>query len=152
MGASQRSASGNLGGFFFTSRRNPCTCWVPVRASSIHRNLSKLASSQQQDYAACFCCVAHVISYFQAYPDAILEGVFSECNVLLNYNEAPVRVTFRREDVIRDYEFSVNDIMVKPAGLRSGLRCHVVILFLEACAVCYVFDGPQRSIRRRISG
>lgn len=62
------------------------------------------------------------VRYFQAEPDTMPEDVFAEHHVLLNFNQEPLRVQNRRDGQLRDLEVVANDIIVTPAGMRSGWR------------------------------
>ncbi len=79
------------------------------------------------------------VQYFQAPPDSMPEDVFAEHHVLLNLREAPHRVQNRRDGEMRDFELLKNDIIVTPAGVRSGWRwfatSDVIIVTLEPAAV-----------------
>jgi AraC family transcriptional regulator len=79
------------------------------------------------------------VQYFQAPPDSMPEDVFVEHHVLLNLREEPHRVQNRRDGVMRDFELLRNDIIVTPAGIRSGWRwfatSDVIIITLEPAAV-----------------
>ncbi|MEM8850845.1 MAG: AraC family transcriptional regulator [Pseudomonadota bacterium] len=79
------------------------------------------------------------VQYFQAPPDTMPEDVFVEHHLLLNLKEEPHRVQNRRDGVLRDFEFKKNDIIVTPAGIRSGWRwfaqSDVIVVTLEPQAV-----------------
>ncbi|MEM9011418.1 MAG: AraC family transcriptional regulator [Pseudomonadota bacterium] len=62
------------------------------------------------------------LQYFQAEPDTMPEEVFVEHHILLNLKEAPQRVINLRDGERRDFTFRRNDIVVTPAGIRSGWR------------------------------
>ena len=62
------------------------------------------------------------VQYFRAAPDEMPEGVFTEHHVLLNLCATPHRVQNWRDGVLRDFTFQKDDIIVTPAGMRSGWR------------------------------
>lgn len=79
------------------------------------------------------------VRYFQAPPDAMPEDVFVEHRVLLNLKEEPHRLVNKRDGEVRDFTFSKNDIIVTPAGMRSGLRwfaqSDVIVITLDPARV-----------------
>lgn len=62
------------------------------------------------------------VRYFQAQPDTMPEEVFAEHHVLLNLQSEPHRVKNRRDGVLHDFTFRRDEIIVTPAGVRSGWR------------------------------
>ena len=50
------------------------------------------------------------------------EEVFAEHHVLLNLCDTPHRVQNRRDGEMRDFAFNKHEIIVTPAGMRSGWR------------------------------
>ncbi len=60
------------------------------------------------------------VRYFQAAPDEMPEEVFAEHHVLLNLQSKPHRVKNWRDGALRDFTFQKDDIIVTPAGTRSG--------------------------------
>ena len=62
------------------------------------------------------------VRYFQADPDTMPEEVFKEHHVLLNLQTKAHRVQNWRDGVLRDFTFSKDEIVVTPAGMRSGWR------------------------------
>lgn len=62
------------------------------------------------------------VQYFRAEPNAMPEEVYSEHHVLLNLREKEHRVQNMRDGALRDFTFHRNDIIVTPAGMRSGWR------------------------------
>lgn len=62
------------------------------------------------------------VRYFQAPPDSMPTEVFAEHHILLNLKEEPHRVQNFRDGETRDFTFSKHDIIVTPAGMRSGWR------------------------------
>lgn len=62
------------------------------------------------------------VRYFKAEPDSMPEDVFAEHHVLLNLQSKPQRVQNRRDGKLRDFTFHKDEIVVTPAGVRSGWR------------------------------
>ncbi|WP_395173044.1 hypothetical protein [Roseibium alexandrii] len=62
------------------------------------------------------------VRYFRAEPDTMPEEVFEEHHVLLNLCKTPHRVQNWRGGELRDFTFEKDEIVVTPAGLRSGWR------------------------------
>lgn len=79
------------------------------------------------------------VRYFQAEPDTMPEDVFAEHHILLNLQAKPHRVHNRRDGKLHDFIFSKNDIIVTPAGMRSGWqwfdRSDVIVVTLEPSRV-----------------
>ena len=75
------------------------------------------------------------VRYFQAEPDSMPEDVFEEHHVLLNLNENAHRVHNIRNGQLHDFVFRKNDIVVTPAGVRSGwrwfARSDVIVITLD---------------------
>ncbi len=75
------------------------------------------------------------VQYFQAEPDTMPEEVFSEHHILLNLQEEPHRVQNTRDGTLRDFTFQKDEIIVTPAGMRSGWRwfgkSDVVVITLD---------------------
>ncbi|MEO0388477.1 MAG: AraC family transcriptional regulator [Pseudomonadota bacterium] len=75
------------------------------------------------------------VRYFQAEPDTMPEDVFAEHHILLNLCETPHRVQNRRDGKMRDFTFHKDDIIVTPAGMRSGwrwfARSNVIVVTLD---------------------
>ena len=92
---------------------------MPRRYADIYPSSPLLNSEAMQHVSAAGLMS---VRYFQADPDTMDEDVFSEHHVLLNFNEVPLRVQNRRDGVLRDFEVTASDIMVTPAGIRSGWR------------------------------
>ncbi len=67
------------------------------------------------------------------------EDVFAEHHILLNLKDEPHRVHNTRDGELRDFTFSKNDIIVTPAGMRSGWRwfatSDVIVVTLEPAKV-----------------
>lgn len=79
------------------------------------------------------------VQYFRAEPDSMPEDVFSEHHVLLNLRKDPHRVQNIRDGVLRDFTLFQNDVIVTPAGMRSGWRwfatSDVIIVTLDPAKV-----------------
>lgn len=79
------------------------------------------------------------VRYFQAEPDRMPEDVFEEHHVLLNLQVAPHRVQNWRDGELRDFTFHKDDIVVTPAGMRSGwrwfARSDVIVITLDPAKV-----------------
>jgi AraC family transcriptional regulator len=79
------------------------------------------------------------VQYFQAPPDTMPEDVFDEHHLLLNLKDAPHRLQNRRDGALRDFTYTKNDIILTPAGIRSGWRwfetSDVIVVTLEPAAV-----------------
>ncbi len=105
---------------------------MPRRYSEIYPSLPLLNSEEMSHVSA---AALMSVRYFQAEPDTMPEEAFSEHHVLLNLCETPHRVQNRRGGVLRDFVFEKNDLVVTPAGLRSGWRwfgkSDVIVVTLE---------------------
>ncbi|MEM6579292.1 MAG: AraC family transcriptional regulator [Pseudomonadota bacterium] len=79
------------------------------------------------------------VQYFRAAPDTMPEEVFSEHHVLLNLRKEPHRVQNTRDGVLRDFTLHENEVIVTPAGIRSGWRwfatSDVIIVTLDPAKV-----------------
>ncbi|MEM8981465.1 MAG: AraC family transcriptional regulator [Pseudomonadota bacterium] len=75
------------------------------------------------------------LEYFEAEPDAMPRQVFAQHHILLNLNDEPHRVENWRDEEYRDFTFRKDEIVVTPAGVRSGWRWHspskVIVITLE---------------------
>lgn len=75
------------------------------------------------------------VQYFRAEPDSMPEDVFSEHHILLNLQEDAHRVQNWRDGKLRDFTFYKDEIIVTPAGMRSGWRWYapsdVIVLTLD---------------------
>ncbi|MDP5218025.1 AraC family transcriptional regulator [Ruegeria sp. 2205SS24-7] len=60
------------------------------------------------------------VRYFRAEPDRMPEDVFSEHHVLLNLQQNGHRVKNWRDGQLRDFIFRKDEVIVTPAGMRSG--------------------------------
>ena len=79
------------------------------------------------------------VRYFQAEPDRMPEEVFAEHHVLLNLQKETHRVQNRRDGELRDFTFHKDDVVVTPAGMRSGWRwfakSDVIVVTLDPAKV-----------------
>lgn len=79
------------------------------------------------------------LRYFQAEPNQMPEEVFEEHHVLLNLNPKAHRVQNWRDGAIRDFTFHKDEIIVTPAGMRSGWQWHeksdVIVVTLNPAKV-----------------
>ena len=62
------------------------------------------------------------LEYFEADPAEMVEDVYAQHHVLLNLKETPLRVVNRRDGAERDFILEKDDIVVTPAGVKSGWR------------------------------
>ena len=92
---------------------------MPRRYQDVYPSLP-LLNSDALDHPSAAALMS--VQYFRAAPDAMPEGVFDEHHVLLNLCEEPHRVQNTRDGVIRDFIFHKDEIIVTPAGMRSGWR------------------------------
>lgn len=92
---------------------------MPRRYAEIFPSLP-LLSSDERDHISAAALMA--VRYFQAEPDSMAEAVFAEHHVLLNLCDTPHRVQNRRDGQMRDFTFHKHEIVVTPAGMRSGWR------------------------------
>lgn len=92
---------------------------MPRRYEEIYPSLPLLNSDEREHVSA-----AGLMSlrYFQADPDEMPEDIFAEHHVLLNLQEKPHRVQNMRDGRLHDFMFHKNEIVVTPAGMRSGWR------------------------------
>ncbi|WP_236823338.1 helix-turn-helix domain-containing protein [Blastomonas sp. RAC04] len=64
------------------------------------------------------------LEYFEAEPARMPHEVFSQHLLLLNLRETPMRVENWRDATHRDFIFLPNEIVLTPAGIRSGWYWH----------------------------
>lgn len=62
------------------------------------------------------------VRYFRAEPGRMPEDIFAEHHVLLNLQGKPHRVQNWRDGKLRDFMFRKDEIVVTPAGIKSGWR------------------------------
>ncbi len=109
---------------------------MPRRYADIFPSLPLLNSdTHEQSSAAALMSVR----YFQAEPDTMPEDVFAEHHILLNLQENAHRVQNTRDGKMRDFTLQKDDIIVTPAGMRSGWRwfakSDVIIVTLDPAKV-----------------
>lgn len=92
---------------------------MPRRYAEIYPSLPLLNSDEMAHMSA---AALMSVRYFQAEPDSMPEEVFSEHHILLNLCDTPHRVQNRRDGELRDFTFHQHEIVVTPAGMRSGWR------------------------------
>lgn len=92
---------------------------MPRRYKDVYPSLPLLNSDDLEHPSA---AALMSVQYFQAAPDSMPEDVFAEHHVLLNLREEPHRVQNTRDGVLRDFTFQKDEIIVTPAGMRSGWR------------------------------
>ncbi len=106
------------------------------RYQEIYPSLPLLNSDEREHTSA-----AGLISlrYFQAEPDSMPEGVFAEHHVLLNLQTKPHRVQNTRDGELHDFTFHKDQVVVTPAGMRSGWRwfdtSDVIVITLDPAKV-----------------
>ncbi|MEM1183282.1 MAG: hypothetical protein AAGM22_33370, partial [Acidobacteriota bacterium] len=75
------------------------------------------------------------LEYFEAEPGEMPAHAYTQHHVLLNLRESAHRVENWRDGVYRDFLFGPGEVIVTPAGVRSGWRWHsrsaVVVVTLE---------------------
>ncbi|NQY95537.1 MAG: helix-turn-helix transcriptional regulator [Henriciella sp.] len=64
------------------------------------------------------------LEYFEAEPATMPTEAFAQHHILINLKDTPHRVENWRGDEHRDFVFHKNEIVVTPAGLKSGWRWH----------------------------
>lgn len=64
------------------------------------------------------------LEYFETAPASMPAEVFAQHHILINLKETPHRVENWRGTDHRDFIFRQNEIVVTPAGLKSGWRWH----------------------------
>jgi AraC family transcriptional regulator len=77
------------------------------------------------------------LEYFEAEPATMPHQVFDQHHLLLNQRDRPMRVENWRDDTHRDFSYLPNEIVLTPAGIRSGWHWHersrvIVITLLPA--------------------
>ena len=92
---------------------------MPRRYKDVYPSLPLLNSDALEHPSA---AALMSVQYFRAEPDSMPEGVFDEHHVLLNLRDEPHRVQNIRDGVMRDFTFLKDEIIVTPAGTRSGWR------------------------------
>ena len=109
---------------------------MPRRYEDIYPSLPLLNSDAQEHTSA---AALMSVRYFQAAPDTMPEQVFDEHHILLNLQETPHRVQNTRDGTLRDFTFHKDEIIVTPAGTRSGwrwfARSDVIVVTLDPAQV-----------------
>lgn len=79
------------------------------------------------------------LEYFEAPPGEMPAEVYAQHHVLLNLRDEPHRVENVRDGEHRDFVLHRNEIVVTPAGVRSGWRWHatsrVIVITLDPGAL-----------------
>ncbi|SHG93129.1 helix-turn-helix transcriptional regulator [Marivita hallyeonensis] len=109
---------------------------MPRRYAEIYPSLPLLNSDETQHVSA---AALMSVRYFQAEPDTMPEDVFAEHHVLLNLQTEPHRVQNWRDGVLRDFTLHEHEVIITPAGMKSGWRWHarsdVIIVTLDPAKV-----------------
>lgn len=109
---------------------------MPRRYKDVYPSLPLLNSDALEHPSA---AALMSVQYFRAEPDVMPQDVFAEHHVLLNLCEEPHRVQNTRDGELRDFTFRKNDIIVTPAGIRSGWRwfatSDVIVVTLDPAKV-----------------
>lgn len=92
---------------------------MPRRYQEIYPS-GPLLNSDEMAHPSAACLIS--LRYFQAAPASMPEDVFAEHHVLLNLHKVAHRVQNMRDGELRDFTFHLHDIIVTPAGMRSGWR------------------------------
>jgi AraC family transcriptional regulator len=75
------------------------------------------------------------LEFFEAEPAGMQEAVFDQHHLLLNLNEREHRVENRRDGTLRDFTYRLHEIVLTPAGIRSGWYWHarskVIVITIE---------------------
>lgn len=75
------------------------------------------------------------LEFFEAEPGEMPHQVFSQHHILINLCEEPHRVENWRDEQHRDFIYHKNEIIVTPAGMKSGWKWHrqskVIVITLE---------------------
>jgi AraC family transcriptional regulator len=117
---------------------------MPRRYRDIYPSLPLLDSDGLEHVSA-----AKLMSvlYFQAPPASMPTEVFVEHHLLLNMRETPHRLQNWRNGELRDFTYAKNEIIMTPAGVKSGWRwfetSDVIVITLEPAAV---EDFAQREL------
>lgn len=75
------------------------------------------------------------LEYFEAEPGEMPHQIFDQHHILLNLRDQPHRVENWRGDEHRDFIYHKNEIIVTPAGIKSGWKWHqkskVIVITLD---------------------
>ena len=109
---------------------------MPRRYEDIYPSLPLLNSDAKEHTSAASLMS---VRYFRAEPDEMPEDVFDEHHILLNLQTVPHRVQNMRNGEMHDFTFSKDQIVVTPAGVRSGWRwfgtSDVIVVTLDPAKV-----------------
>ncbi len=109
---------------------------MPRRYEDVYPSLPLLNSDAHEHTSA---AALMSVRYFQAEPASMPEEVFAEHHVLLNLQEVPHRVQNMRDGEMRDFTYHKDEIIVTPAGMRSGWRwfakSDVIVVTLDPAKV-----------------
>ena len=64
------------------------------------------------------------LEFFEAEPGEMPYDVFEQHHILLNLKDEPHRVENWRDEEHRDFLLQHNEIIVTPAGVKSGWKWH----------------------------
>lgn len=109
---------------------------MPLKYSDIYPSAPLLSSDEVLRPSAAGLMS---VRYFQADPNQMPDEVFQEHHVLLNLNTQAHRVQNWRDGELRDFAFHKDEIIVTPAGMRSGWRWYaksdVIVITLDPAKV-----------------
>jgi AraC family transcriptional regulator len=75
------------------------------------------------------------LEFFEAEPGEMPQEAYAQHHILINLREQSHRVENWREDQHRDFTFHKNEIIVTPAGIKSGWKWHskskVIVITLD---------------------
>lgn len=75
------------------------------------------------------------LEYFEAEPARMPHEVFAQHHLLLNLRDTPMRVENWRDELYRDFTYLPDEIVLTPAGIRSGWHWHersrVIVITLD---------------------
>jgi AraC family transcriptional regulator len=88
------------------------------------------------------------LEYFEADPDTMPAGVFEQHHLLLNLKPEPHRLENWRDGEHRDFTYNFNEIIITPAGIRSGWRWHarsrVIVITIEPSRLAHFVQSELR--------
>ncbi|MEM6636252.1 MAG: AraC family transcriptional regulator [Pseudomonadota bacterium] len=109
---------------------------MPRRYQDVYPTLPLLNSDDLEHPSA---AALMSVRYFRAEPDTMPEDVFAEHHILLNLRTEPHRVQNLRDGVLRDFTYHKHEIIVTPAGVKSGWRwfamSDVIVVTLDPAKV-----------------
>jgi len=94
----------------------PVRTYQDIYPSQPELNSSALNRPSVADLLTC--------EYFQADPGEMPVEVFDQHHILINLAQTPMRVENWRDGAHRDFQFQPNELVVTPAGVKSGWRWH----------------------------